>query len=197
MHQSYETGDITILLAELQPLVLRGDKTVAQDDLTRAIATVVHMAVGLEIPIISSTVPMGPPDAPIEMIEAVKPFPPMIRHSVGLLDDGAIADAIKNSGRQVLALGGVSSEIAILHTALGARKQDYAVYVLTDCCAGLSPRTEAAAFRQMERAGAHLSNMSSFFTALVPQMDHPHGKTVFSSLGRYWGWQSDPPPSAS
>lgn len=188
MHQSYGTGDITILLAELQPLVLLGDKTVRRDELTRAIATVVQMAVDLEIPVISSTVPMGPPDAPVEMIDAVRPFPPMIRNSVGLLEDGDIATALEKSGRRVLALGGVSSEIAILHTALSACKQEYEVYVLTDCCAGLSPRTEAAAFRQMERAGAQLSNMSSFFTALVPQMDHPHGRTVFASLGRYWGW---------
>ena len=196
MHQSYETGDITILLAELQPFVLRGVKTVLQDDLTRAIATVVQMAVDLEIPVISSTVPMGPPEAPVEMIEAVKRFPPVIRNSVGLLDDGDIAHTLEKSGRRVLALGGASSEIAILHTALSACKQDYEVYVVTDCCGGLSPRTEAAAFRQMERAGAQLSNLSSFFTGLVPQMDHPHGVSVFTSLGRHWGWQSDPPPSA-
>jgi Isochorismatase family len=83
-------------------------------------------------------------------------------------------------------IGGVSSEIAILHSVLGARRRGYELFVLTDCCAGLGQRTEASAFHQMQAAGATLSNLSSFFTGFVPHIDHPAGE-VSSRLSRASG----------
>ncbi|MET7853658.1 isochorismatase family protein [Streptomyces avermitilis] len=70
---------------------------------------------------------------------------------------------------------GVTSEIVVLHTALDAITAGFEVSVLLDACGGLSPRTEQAAFRQIEAAGGQITSVSHLRHRPGTRLHHPDG----------------------
>jgi nicotinamidase-related amidase len=183
---SSETG-AALLLAELQPRMVESVATLDPASLRHSAAIAAEIAEQIGMPVITSGVELAP-GAPVALIDELARYQPHVRKTCGMLDDGAIMQAIREASRNVLAVGGVSSEIAILHTVLGARRQGFHVHVLVDCCGGLNARTEEAAFRQMADAGATLSSISSFFTGMAPAIDTGIGVPIFKGLARLWGW---------
>ena len=120
------------------------------------------------------------------MIEELDGKPPVVRSTVGVLDHAESRKLLVAHNRRVVAIGGVSSEVAVLQSVLGARRLGYSVHVLVDVCGSLSERTEQAAFRQMEQAGATLSSVPSFLTGLTPDLDDPRFQAVLGLLSRLW-----------
>lgn len=176
-----------ILLLELQPEIVKSSKTVPEDALRRAIGALVSAGQDLGIPALASVVPLGSA-APTLIGEAGK-LSPFVRTTISAFDDARISDAIGSSGRRLLLLAGVSSEIAVLQSAIDARRRGFEVHVLADCCGGLSKRTEATAFRQIEQAGGVISNVSSCLTSFVSDMATPAGQTVMAALAELWSWE--------
>ncbi|MBV8897724.1 MAG: cysteine hydrolase [Acidobacteriaceae bacterium] len=183
-----ELHDAALLFADLQPVIVdAGSRTMPPQDLTAAVSTAVSIADKLNLPVIASAVRLTPKWR-LDMIDPLRSYPAVIRETTGMLDDKTAIETLRQTGRKTLAVGGVSSEIAVLHSVLGALREGYDVHILADCCGGFSPRTEDAAFRQMEAAGATFSSVSSFFTGLTSRMDQPAAQVVFSFLGRHWSW---------
>jgi uncharacterized protein (TIGR02246 family) len=175
-----------ILLLEMQPPIVAASQTVPGDGLKRSAATLKEVALAAGIPIMASVVPLS--EQPLELVEELAGIEPLARSTVGVLDDLTISDRIAASGRRVLILGGVSSEIAMLHAVLGARRAGYDVHVLLDLCGGLDPRSEKAAFDRMWSAGAKASSVSSFATGLIDDMTTQVGRAIMQALDRYWHW---------
>jgi nicotinamidase-related amidase len=73
--------------------------------------------------------------------------------------DPQLVDDVKASGRTILLLSGVASEIVVLRTALDAVDAGYEVHILIDACGGFSDRTEAAAWSRATAAGAIMSSV--------------------------------------
>jgi uncharacterized protein (TIGR02246 family) len=180
--------DAQILLLEMQPPIVAAAKTVHGDRLKRAAATLKEVALEAGIPIIASVVPLS--EQPPVLIEELSDIEPLCRTTVGVLDDPILSDRIAASGRRVLIIGGVSSEIAILHAVLRGRRAGYDVHVLVDLCGGLDPRTENAAFNRMWSEGAKASSVSSFATGLISSMTSEVGRGIMQALDRYWGWSA-------
>lgn len=178
--------DVAILLLEMQPHIVAASRTVGEADLRRSAAVVLGIARALGTPLLASAVPFG--EQPPVLIDELSDVEPMARSVVSPFADPRIATTLRNSDRRTLVLGGVSSEIAILHTALDARREGYKVYVLVDLCGGLSARTEASAFDQIKAAGAKLSNISSVFTGLAGDMESPDGRAVMGGVAQLWSW---------
>ncbi|MEU9009443.1 isochorismatase family protein [Streptomyces sp. NPDC048479] len=76
----------------------------------------------------------------------------------------------------------MTSETVVLHTALDAIAAGFEVSVLLDACGGLSPRTEQAAFHQIETAGGRITSVASFATDLVRDFTTPTGREVIAAL---------------
>ena len=127
-----------------------------------------------------------------QLIEELTDVEPRIRSVVSPFADQPTAAALRDTRRRTLVIGGVSSEIAVLHAVLDARRDGYEVHVLVDLCGGLSVRTEASAFGQMSAAGATLSNVSSFFTGRIGDLVSPEGKAVMGGLALLWSWGDAP-----
>ena len=178
-------GDAVVVLVELQPEIMVGSRTNPETELRQAVSMLVEGTGALGIPIVRSVISLAPGVAPAT-IEELRGEPPVVRSTVGVFDHAGSRQAINAHGRPVIAIGGISSEIAVLHAVLGARRSGYAVHVLVDACGGFSERTEQAAFRQMEAAGATLSSVASFLTSLTPSLDDPRARAVFGSLSRLW-----------
>jgi nicotinamidase-related amidase len=67
----------------------------------------------------------------------------------------------------------------VLRAVLDARAQGYEVLVPVDACGGMSQRTEGAALRQIEAAGAITTSVVSIATKLVPDFTTDLGRELF------------------
>lgn len=182
----FTSHEVVIVLADLQPQIVAHSRTNPEASLRRASGVLVEGASALGIPVLRSIIRLGPGTVP-EAIEELGGAPPVIRSTVGVLDHEESRNALLAHGRSIIAVGGMSSEIAVLHSVLGARLLGYAVHVLVDVCGSQSDRAEQAAFRQMEATGATLSSVGSLFTGLTPDMDDPSFKVILGLLSRLWG----------
>lgn len=175
--------DVIVVLTDLQPAIVYHSRTNPEARLRRAVGVLVDGAGVLGIPVLRSVIRLGPDIAP-ELIDELRAEPPVIRSTVGVMDHEQSRHTVLAHQRSVLAVGGVSTEIAVLHAVLGARRQGHRVHVLVDVCGSLNERAEQAAFRQMEGAGATLSSVPSLLTGLTPDLESPRGRAVLGLLAR-------------
>jgi len=82
-------------------------------------------------------------------------------------------------------IAGFSAETAVLHTALGALAAGYTVYVPVDCTGSRAERTEAAAFREMERAGVTTSSLRSLLLRMTPDLSCTPGADIVRLLSNF------------
>ncbi|MFD7057147.1 isochorismatase family protein [Streptomyces mirabilis] len=68
--------------------------------------------------------------------------------------DEAFAEAVRQTGRRKLVIGGVSTEGCVLQTVLGALREGYEAYVVVDASASLTTETHLTAVQRMVQAGA-------------------------------------------
>jgi len=76
------------------------------------------------------------------------------RVKAGMFMGPRLVSALAFHNRKTLVIAGFATEVAVLQTALDARKAGYTVYVAVDATGSRSGRTEHAAMQQMEMAGA-------------------------------------------
>ena len=177
--------DVVVVLVELQDEVVASSQSTPASSLRKAVTVLAEGARALALPVYASVVPLSP-DKPPALIAELAGQEALVRTTVSALDHEPIRDGIARSGRKVVAVGGVSAEIGVLHTTLGALAAGYQVHVLVDAVGGLSARSEQAAFLQLEKAGATLSSVASFLTSMTPTMTDPDGQAVFAALARFW-----------
>ncbi len=104
-----------------------------------------------------------------------------IRQSFGFEMPALGLDSIFDVRRKVL-LGGVLSEGAVLQSALNLKRAGLDVSIIVEACAGLSERSEAAAFRQLEGAGVHVTSIVSVAAGQVDDLASASGRAVLGAL---------------
>ncbi len=177
--------ETVIVLADLQPEIVQRSRTNPERTLRRAAGALVEGAAIFGIPLVRSIIRLDPTTVPVTIEELVGEHP-IIRSTVGLFDHEESRTAILAHKKSTVAIGGVSSEVAVLHAVLGARHLGLSVHVLVDTCGSPNERTEQAAFRQMEAAGATMSSVASLLTAIAPDLEHPDFRTVLGLLSILW-----------
>ena len=177
---SLSPADVSLLLIDIQPGIIDNSHTQPIRKLRRAAETAVEVSKILGIPAFTSLVPLGPktPEA-VSELESLPAYP---RHVPGSFDNPELRSALAATGRKTIAIGGIVTEIAVLHGALTAIREGYTVHILVDCCGGLSDRTENAALQQLATAGATLSSVPSFFTAVCRDFSTPEGGQMLTAL---------------
>ncbi len=174
-------SEVALLLIDIQPGVLDNSRTSPPKKVKLAAETAAKMASVLEIPAFASVIPTGlRSPKPVSELSKLTRLP---RHFAGAFNQPEIRQAVGATGRKVLAIGGIISEIAVLHGALTAIREGYTVHILVDCCGGLTERTEQAAFSQLLAAGATLSSVPSFFTTLTNDLASKEAKKLLPVLG--------------
>jgi hypothetical protein len=181
----HRPADAVILLLEMQPPIVASSRTQPAAELRRVALVLTRCARELGIPVLTSVVPLASGTTP-ELIEELADCTALSRTTVDALDDEGIAEQLTSSARKLVALGGVSSEIALLYTALSLRRMHYEVHLLVDCCGSLGKRSEQAAWHQMEAAGVVLSSVPSFLSALISDLGSREGQIVMNALAAFW-----------
>jgi nicotinamidase-related amidase len=75
--------------------------------------------------------------------------------------------AIAATGRRLIVLSGVASEIVVQRTALDALAAGYEVEVAVDACGGVDARTEDAAWRRIVQAGGITTSVTTLGAELT------------------------------
>lgn len=176
-----------LLFIDLQEGLIEASRTQPPNAIRRAVKTLLTITAALEIPCKASVVPAGSAGPPPLITEFDLRKPTVsVHHRRTVSAYGEIEGPIEH-----LILCGIACEAAILHTALDARRSGHSVEVLIDACGGLSPRTEDAAIRQMERSGVLISSIASFASRLSGDMRTPADILVMLTLQRMLASQSD------
>ena len=163
------TQSAQLLLCDLQPQIVARSKTIEPDALGKSAGVLLEIARLFSLPTTLSVVPEGG-QAP-ELISELRGSgfaQERLRTSASPFLDEATKNLLAQSKRKVLVIGGFATEVVVLHAALDARAEGYEVLVPVDACGGLSERTERAALRQIEAAGADITAVVSIATKLAP-----------------------------
>ncbi|HTY06875.1 MAG TPA: isochorismatase family protein [Gemmatimonadales bacterium] len=93
-----------------------------------------------------------------------KPYPQLVQalgnHPIiyrggeyNALDSATVLEAVKKTGRERLAISGISTDGCVIETALGARRLGYTVALVEDATAGQTRDTHDICVRRMMQAG--------------------------------------------
>jgi nicotinamidase-related amidase len=136
----------------------------------------------LEIPIILSVVPEGgrAPELIPELAKETTGVSRFLRTGANL--DERTKEALAANRRKALIISGFATEAVVIHAATAAIASGHRVLIPVDACGGLSERTEAAAFRQIEAFGGETTSVVTLTTALVPDFSSTLGQQLFSVL---------------
>ena len=177
-------ADVQILFADLQPDIVARSKTNPPDASAHSAGVLAEVAGLLRLPIHFSVVPDGgkTPELIPELARHAKAVKLLPRMSASPFLDEATRDAIAATGRKTLVVAGFASEVVVVHAVRAAIEAGYGVHVPVDACGGMSERTEAAAFRQVEAAGGITTSVVGLVTALAPDFSTSPGDKAFGTL---------------
>ena len=174
-----------LLLCDLQPAIVARSKTIDPGVLNKSAGVLLEVAKLFSLPTTLSVVPEG--DKAPELIPELRDSgftQEKLRATASPFLDGATKNSLAQSRRKVLIIGGVATEAVVLHAVLDARAEGYEVLVPVDACGGMSERTEQAALRQIEAAGAITTSVVSIATKLAPDFTTDLGKNLFNIVQR-------------
>ena len=173
-------ADVMILFADVQDQMVGHKSTNHESTIRETAGALAAFARALSIPCIASVVPFGSGEVrPIKEIRKALPDIPVIaRNGPSIFAHAPSRDAILGTGRKTMAIAGIATEIVVLHAVLAAREAGMDVHVLLDAGGGITARTEDAALREMERAGAIVSSMISFTTRMTDTFTSSEGEAA-------------------
>jgi nicotinamidase-related amidase len=155
-----------VLFLDLQDEIVKNSRTLPIERLRRTTGALAKLAKLHNLPAFLSAVPpggafladvLGPLDNP----------QPRLRTQTTAFADTGLVDALRASGRRVVVLAGVASEIVVQRTALDAVAAGYGVHVAVDACGGVDARTEDAAWRRIIAAGGITTSATTFAAELT------------------------------
>lgn len=175
-----------VLFLDLQEHIVVNSRTLGIEALQRGAGVLAKLAALHKLPAFLSAVPPGG-----AFLDAVlSPLPdttPRMRTQTSAFADAGLVEALKATGRTVLVLSGVASEIVVQRTALDALAAGYTVHVAVDACGGIGARTEDAAWRRITAAGGVTTSVTTFIAELTGDFTSPEGGQtlglMYESLG--------------
>jgi hypothetical protein len=155
-----------ILFLDLQDEIVKNSRTLSTEQLERGGGGLARLAVLHKLPAFLSAVPPG--GAFLSAITTTLANVPIgMRTQTTAFADQSLVTKLKESGRKVLVLAGVASEIVVQRTALDALVAGYDVLVAVDACGGVDARTEDAAWRRITAAGGATTSVLTFAAELA------------------------------
>jgi hypothetical protein len=155
-----------VLFLDLQDEIVRNNRTLPADRLRLTSGALAKLAALHKLPAFLSAVPPGGAFSAAVLAPLGHPQPRM-RTQTTAFADGGLVEALRASGRRVLILSGVASEIVVQRTALDALAAGYQVHIAVDACGGIDARTEDAAWRRIGAAGGVTTSVTTFAAELT------------------------------
>ena len=173
-----------VILIDHQPWVTFSVQSIDPALLVNNVASLATAAKAVGVPTILTTVGAkgGPLADPI--IGAIREvFPdqePIDRVSTNAWAD--IKPAVEATGRQVLVVAGIWTEVCLAQTVLSAIKDGYTVYFVSDCSGGVSQEAHEDGKRRMVEAGANGINWVALATEWAPDYTTPEREAIIPGI---------------
>jgi len=175
-----------ILFLDLQDEIVKSSRTLPLERLRRVTGVLAKLAALHKLPTFLSAVPPGGPFL-ANVLQPLDGAEPRLRTQTTAFADRGLVEALRSSGRHVLVLAGVASEIVVQRTALDALAAGYSVQVAVDACGGVDPRTEDAAWRRIGAAGGVTTSVTTLAAELAGDFTTERGGAtlglVYETLG--------------
>lgn len=113
-----------------------------------------------------------------ELSEKLDGLEAATKSSFGCWGDRNLREAIRESGRDRILICGIEAHVCVWQTAAALRREDYQVHVIADAVSSRSEFNREIAFRRMNAAGIHLSNVEMVLFELMIDATHPHFRDV-------------------
>jgi nicotinamidase-related amidase len=172
-----------VLFADLQDGIIEFSATLEPGRLRRGVAAVAKLAALFDLPTIVTT---GPADGGArvtpEIAAALGDVPQHVRTTTDAFTHEPTREAIEATGRTILLVSGVATEIVVQHSALSAAARGFQVQVVADACGGISERTEDAALRRLTQAGVVITSVPSVAGQLAGDFTQPRGGQAMGLL---------------
>src|SRR5258705_7619454 len=144
-------------------------------------------AKAFNMPVVLSTVGVkyginGPTHASI--LAELPGVEPIDRTSMNAFEDRAFSDAVKNTGRKRLIIGGLHTEICLTFAVIQALKDGYEGMFVTDAVGGRSQYAHRTAIERMVHAGAVPNTALAVVTELFRDWTSPLAKKAQGVI--YW-----------
>lgn len=170
-----------VVFLDLQSEIVGNSRTLPLDRLARSAGVLAKLAALHRLPAFLSVVP-GAGDFLIEVTTALPDAILRPRSETSAFADDSLVADLEASGRSVLILAGVASEIVVQRTALDALAAGYAVGVAVDASGGIDVRTEDAAWRRIVAAGGFTTSVTTSVAELAGDFDTGLGSRTLALM---------------
>ncbi|MGU9866832.1 MULTISPECIES: isochorismatase family protein [Kluyvera] len=179
-----DRDDVVFIFVDLQEGLIQKSKTMEPDALSSNAAGLAQVAHAISAPALFFTVPQEAKEG--EPLPTLQGYANDSNTFYRVIADpflvNAITSALDNLTRSTLFVCGYTAEVGVLLTALGGLRQGYNVFIPVDCVGSRSLRTEMAALRQAEKAGAVITSLATLAAQLAPDFSKEPGRTMLSVI---------------
>jgi len=173
-----------MIFIDHQPWVAFSVQSIDRSLLVNNLGALARAVKELGIPTVLTTVGAhgGPLNDPlISQISEVFPDQvPIDRVSTNAWAD--IKPAVEATGRRVLVIAGIWTEVCLAQTALSAIKDGYTVYFVSDCSGGVTQEAHEDAKQRLVQAGATGINWIGLVAEWTPDYTTPERNAVVPGL---------------
>lgn len=155
-----------VLFLDLQDEIVKNSRTNPLPVVRTRAGVLAALAAVHGLPAFASSVPPGGAFL-ADVLEALPTLAPRPRTQTTAFADAGLVAAIAATGRRLIVLSGVASEIVVQRTALDALAAGYEVEVAVDACGGVDARTEDAAWRRIVQAGGITTSVTTLGAELT------------------------------
>ncbi|RFF30603.1 hydrolase [Wenzhouxiangella sediminis] len=113
-----------------------------------------------------------------ELAGRLESYSPCAKGSFGCWGDDGLRQSIRDSGRDRILLAGIEAHVCVWQTAAALRAENHEVHLIADAVSSRSAFNRDIAFRRMEAAGVHLSNVEMVLFELMKDAGHPRFRDV-------------------
>ncbi|RFF28587.1 MULTISPECIES: hydrolase [unclassified Wenzhouxiangella] len=113
-----------------------------------------------------------------ELAGKLEGYSPCAKSKFGCWGDETLREAVRASGRDRILLAGIEAHVCVWQTAAALRSENYEVHLVADAVSSRSAFNRDIAFRRMQAAGVHLSNVEMVLFELMGDAGHPKFRDV-------------------
>ena len=176
-----------LVLVDHQPWVAFAVKSIDAALLTNNLAGLATSANALDVPIVLTTV--GAEGGPLKdpamsaLADVIPDVTPIDRVSTNAWED--IREAVEATGRKVLLIAGLWTEVCLAQTAISAMAEGYRVFFISDCSGGITAEAHEDAKARLVQAGATPINWVAVLCEWAPDYTSDERQRVIPAVMKY------------
>lgn len=178
-----QPSEVQLLFADLQESIVPLSRTRSAAGIRASARVLADVGGILGLPATVSIAPRPQGPDPIAELAGLRPVGGLqVRSGASCADHAGTRDALAATGRPVVLICGVLTELVVQLTALDLIDAGMRVYVALDACGGLSDSTEAVALRRIESAGGFVGCVPNLAADMVRDFTTASGARVIGAL---------------